>query len=94
MRWNDRERVGAILRAALNRNPTSISPFDEIPVDDILKYPVIWPLLQEARRLYKEGLSIRAICRIMEEKGLRGQRGELIGKTTMHRILRPSETTP
>jgi hypothetical protein len=46
------------------------------------------PLVQEAKRLHAEGRSIRSICSIMVKKGLRSQRGKVIGPSSMLRILR------
>src|ERR1035438_1689718 len=49
--------------------------------------PKIWPLVEEAKSLSQHGLSIRAVCQIMAEKGLRSQRGKIIGPSSMLKIL-------
>lgn len=49
-------------------------------------------LVQQARKLRKQGLSVREICRIMAGKGLRSQRGKVIGSSSMLKILRTNRT--
>lgn len=49
--------------------------------------PETHDLVQEARQLRARGMSIRKICRIMEAKGLRSQRGKVIGPSSMHAAL-------
>jgi len=44
-------------------------------------------LVQQARKLRKEGKTIREICRIMAEKGLRSRRGKIVGPSSMLLIL-------
>lgn len=44
-------------------------------------------LVQQARKLRKEGKSIREICRIMAERGLHSQRGKQIGVSSMFYLL-------
>jgi hypothetical protein len=44
-------------------------------------------LVQEARRLRNNGASIRQICQIMAENGLRSRRGKLVGPSSMLAIL-------
>jgi hypothetical protein len=47
-------------------------------------------LIQQARRLRREGKSIRKICRIMAERGLRSQRNNTIGPSAMLKLLKNS----
>lgn len=49
--------------------------------------PETWPLVQEAKSLRAQGLSIRTICHLMAAKGLRSQRGNVIGPSSMLKIL-------
>lgn len=44
-------------------------------------------LVQQARKLRKEGKSIREICRTMAEKGMRSLRGQIIGPSSMFYLL-------
>lgn len=44
-------------------------------------------LVQQARKLRKEGKSIRDICRIMADRGLRSKRGKTIGPSGMFWVL-------
>lgn len=46
-----------------------------------------YDLVQEAKRLRAEGMSIRKLCRRMEELGLRSQREKVIGPSSMLKIL-------
>ncbi len=45
-------------------------------------------LVEEARQLRKQGKSIREICKIMEKKGLRSQRGKVISPMGLWKILK------
>lgn len=45
-------------------------------------------LVQQARKLRKEGKSIREICWIMAQRGLRSQRGKIIGPSSMFGLLK------
>lgn len=56
----------------------------------IVKDPLTYPLIEEAKRSKDEGKSIRAICKVMEEKGLRSNRGKVIGPSSMLKVLRPN----
>lgn len=49
--------------------------------------PERYELVQEAKRLRAEGMSIRKICKVMTEAGLRSQRGKGIGPSSMLKIL-------
>lgn len=40
-------------------------------------------LVHEAERLRVQGISIRKICALMEQKGLRSQRGKVIGPSSI-----------
>ena len=46
-----------------------------------------WPLVAEAKTLSAQGHSIRAVCQMMTEKGLRSKRGKVIGPSSMLKIL-------
>jgi len=58
----------------------------------MIRDPKTYALVQEARRLHKKGKSIRTICRMMAEKGLRSQRGNVIGPSSMLKILNPNNS--
>ena len=49
--------------------------------------PKTYALAQEAKRLHKEGMSIRKICKVMEEKGLQSRRGKQIGPSSMLKLV-------
>jgi hypothetical protein len=49
--------------------------------------PEVMPLVEEARRLRAEGMSIRKICRITAASGLRSRHGRIIGPSSMVKIL-------
>lgn len=50
-------------------------------------------LIEEARKLRKQGWSIRRICRCMEAVGLRSQRGKVIGPSSMLFLLEHRKVT-
>lgn len=50
-------------------------------------------LIQEARKLRRQGWSIRRICRCMEAVGLRSQRGNAIRPSSMHFLLKADRIT-
>ena len=50
--------------------------------------PQTYPLVEDARRLRQQGCTIRTICKVMAERGLRSSRGKVIGHSSMHKILR------
>lgn len=50
--------------------------------------PKTHSLVEDARRLRQQGCTIRTICRVMAEMGLRSKRGKMIGPSSMHKILR------
>lgn len=50
--------------------------------------PASWSPVSEARTLRQLGFSIRHICRSMEARGLRSQRGKVIGPSSMLLILK------
>jgi hypothetical protein len=45
-------------------------------------------LIQQARKLRREGMSIRDICRTMAQLGLRSQRNKVIGPSSMYHLLK------
>ncbi|MBS1706738.1 MAG: hypothetical protein JST40_12775 [Armatimonadetes bacterium] len=49
--------------------------------------PETYPLVQEAKRLHRSGMSIRKICKVMEKRGLRSKRNKTIAHSAMHRAL-------
>ena len=51
------------------------------------KDPAAWPLVEEARRLYTQGMSVRGVCREMHSKGLSSKNGKRISPGGMHLIL-------
>ena len=53
----------------------------------IVPDPERYELVQEAKRLRAVGMSIRKICAVMDEKGLRSQRGKVIGPSSMLKLL-------
>ena len=50
--------------------------------------PKTYVLVQAAKRLRSEGLSIRKICRIMHRQGLRSTRGNVLSVAAMHYLLK------
>ncbi|MBS1706734.1 MAG: recombinase family protein [Armatimonadetes bacterium] len=50
--------------------------------------PKTYPLVQKAKDLRAQGMSIRKICAVMEERGLRTQRGGTFGPSSMLKILK------
>jgi len=55
--------------------------------------PETYPLVMEAKRMREEGYSIRKICKVMEEKGLRSKRGNVINAMGMWRAINPERAT-
>jgi len=53
----------------------------------IVPDPERYELVQEAKRLRATGMSIRKICKVMEEKGLRSKRGKEISPMAMWKCL-------
>lgn len=49
--------------------------------------PETYPLVMEALAMRGRGDSIRTICRVMRQKGLRSKRGNRIGPGAMHSAL-------
>lgn len=60
---------------------------DELGRSVLIPDPQTYPLVQEAKRLRAQGVSIRKICEVMKAKGLRSQRGKAIGVSSMVKIL-------
>jgi hypothetical protein len=54
--------------------------------------PKVYPLLVEAKRLREVGFSFARVSRLMERKGLRSKRGNVIGASEMYRILKQEES--
>ncbi|MBV6459398.1 MAG: hypothetical protein HONBIEJF_02546 [Fimbriimonadaceae bacterium] len=52
------------------------------------RHPKKFKLVQEARQMWQEGRSLRAICRAMRSKGLRSKRGKVIGTSSMYEIVK------
>jgi hypothetical protein len=53
----------------------------------LVEDPATASLVREAKLLRELGCSIRHICRSMEARGLRSQRGKVIGPSSMQLIL-------
>lgn len=69
--------------APLGWKNVKINGISTVEIDD----ETYW-LIQEARKLRKQGWSIRRICRCMEAVGLRSQRGKIIQPSSMLKLLR------
>jgi hypothetical protein len=51
--------------------------------------PVTFPLIQEARQLHATGrYSLRQLCAVMAEKGLRSRNGKVVGPSAMWWMLK------
>lgn len=60
---------------------------DELGRSVLVPDPATYALVLEAKQLRAEGMSIRKICDTMKKKGLRSQRGKLIGPSSMLKVL-------
>lgn len=69
--------------APLGYKNVKINGISTVEIDD----ETYW-LIQEARKLRKQGWSIRRLCRCMEAVGLRSQRGKIIQPSSMLKLLR------
>lgn len=60
---------------------------DELGRSIIVPDPARYELVQEAKRLHEQGMSIRKICKVMEQEGLRSKRGKIVSPMAMWSAL-------
>ena len=92
-------RISALGKEAMRRKNANgetmhLAPLGYLNVRDVEGRSVTVPdprthaLVEEARIMRQEGRSIRQICAEMKRKGLRSNRGKVIGPSSMLTILR------
>lgn len=60
---------------------------DELGRSIIVPDPETYHLVQKAHELRAQGMSLRKICAEMERRGLRGQRGGVLGPSSLQHLL-------
>ena len=52
------------------------------------RHPRKYRLVQEAKRMWQEGASLRTVCRVMQAKGLRTKKGKIIRRSSMYLVVK------
>jgi len=60
---------------------------DELGRSILIPDPETYPLVQEAKRLRAEGMSMRRLREVLSRRGLRGKYGSEISLSSLHRLL-------